>query len=107
MGRIPPTPIRTVENRLAALGENLRLARLRRRLTAAMVAERAGVSRQTLSAVERGQSTVSLGVYANVLFVLGLDADLDAVARDDELGRKLQDAGLRTPRRVRRMPQDS
>lgn len=87
---------------MTALGENLRLARLRRRFSASQVAERAGVSRQTLSAAENGHPGVSLGVYANILFVLGLDADLEALGSDDEFGRRLQDAGLLVPRRVRR-----
>lgn len=59
------------------------------------------MSRITLSAIERGESTVSLGAYANVLFSLGLDRDLRNVARDDEFGRKLQDAGLVNPRKTR------
>ena len=91
---------------MTVLGANLRLARLRRRLTASQVAERAGISRPTLSAAERGDGGVSFGVYANILFVLGLDSDLDAVARDDELGRKLQDAGLGVPKRVRRRTEE-
>jgi transcriptional regulator with XRE-family HTH domain len=92
----------SLERRMTAFGENIRLARLRRRLTASQVAERAGISRQTLSAAEHGDPAVSFGVYANILFVLGLDKDLDALGRDDELGRKLQDAGLLVPKRVRR-----
>lgn len=92
----------SVRRRMVELGEKLQLARLRRRLTATQVSERAGISRKTLSAVEHGDPTLSVGIYANVLFVLGLDNDLDAVASDDELGHKLQDAALVIPRRVRR-----
>jgi transcriptional regulator with XRE-family HTH domain len=82
----------------------LRLARLRRRLTTAQVAERSGIDRSTLYRIERGDASVSFGVYANVLFCLGLDKDLDAIARDDELGRKLQDAGLAVRGRGRYLP---
>ena len=75
---------------LRELGERLQLARLRRRYSAATVAARAGVTRMTLYKVEKGEPGVSMGTYANVLRVLGLPGDLDLVARDDVLGRKLQ-----------------
>lgn len=79
---------------LKGLGENIRLARLRRKLSSMMVSERAGMTRMTLRSIEKGEPTVSLGAYANVLFSLGLEQDLALVAKDDELGRKLQDAAL-------------
>lgn len=79
---------------LRTLGENVRLARKRRGLTASLVAERAGMSRPTLAAVERGAPSVTLASLANVLHSLGLEADLARVAGDDPLGRSLQDAKL-------------
>jgi transcriptional regulator with XRE-family HTH domain len=87
---------------LAELGQNIRLARQRRALQAALVADRAGMSRPTLRAIERGDPGVTLGAVANVLHALGLANDLVHVARDDELGRKLEDAQLETKKRVRR-----
>jgi transcriptional regulator with XRE-family HTH domain len=79
---------------LTEIGENIHLARLRRRFSAHIVAERAGMTRTTLRSIERGDPNVSFGAYARVLFTLGLEKDLSLLARDDELGRKLQDIGL-------------
>lgn len=87
---------------LAELGRRLKQARLRRRLPATLVAERADISRQTVSKVERGDASVTMGTYLRVLVVLNLEGDLAQVALDDSLGRRLQDAGLETPRRVRK-----
>ena len=85
---------------LAEMGENIKLARLRRKLTAEQVAERAGIARSTLWQVEKGLPSVSLGTYAQVLFVLGLEKDLQLIAKDDILGRKLQDAELSIRKRA-------
>ena len=85
---------------LAELGENIRLARLRRKLSTEQVAERANISRPTLLSIEKGSPSVSIGSYLQVLMVLGLENDLSAVAKDDVLGRKLQDAGLITKKRA-------
>jgi transcriptional regulator with XRE-family HTH domain len=76
------------------LGERLRLARLRRRYSAESVAVRAGITRVTLARVEKGDAGTSMGAYVAVLRVLGLQGDLDALGRDDALGRKLQDLGM-------------
>lgn len=74
-----------------SLGQRLALARCRRELSTTVFAERVGISRNTLKRLESGDPNVSLGTYLRALRVLGLDADLDMVARDDALGRKLQD----------------
>ena len=92
---------------LSEMGEQIRLARLRRHLPSELVAERAGVSRQTVTAVEKGSASVALGAYAAVLHALGgLEQDLLLIAKDDELGRKLQDLDLpkrqRAPRQKRK-----
>ncbi|MBX3006809.1 MAG: helix-turn-helix transcriptional regulator [Melioribacteraceae bacterium] len=93
---ISPKINRMLEN----LGENIRLARLRRRLSAQQISERANISRPTLSSIEKGRPNVSIGLYLQVLFVLGLAEDILKVGRDDELGRKLQDAKLTVKKRA-------
>ena len=87
------------ERLLTELGENLKLARLRRKLSAEQVAERAGVSRSTLHHMENGAAGTSLGKLMQVLAVLGLEQDLSRVGVDDVLGRKLEDARLTETRR--------
>lgn len=79
---------------LEQLGENIKLARKRRRLTATQVAERAGIARNTLYLLEKGTPSVSMGALFNVLRVLGLHEDFLKLASDDDLGRKLQDLNL-------------
>ncbi len=100
MKRKKITLLPKVTSILEEMGENIKLARLRRKLTMEQVAERAGISRSTLWQVENGSSSTSLGIYAQVLHVLGLEKDLLSVAKDDELGRKLQDIGLRIGQRA-------
>ena len=104
--KTPTAPLLTgLQQLLERVGEHIRLARLRRRLTTAMVCERAGISRPTLLAIEAGDPGVSIGAYARVLNALGLANDLLKLGSDDELGRKLQDIELparaRAPRRAR------
>jgi DNA-binding XRE family transcriptional regulator len=101
MRTAPPLPL-PVKRVLARLGEDIKNARIRRRLTAEMMAERAFITRPTLVKVEKGDPTVSLGIYATVLFVLGMADRLGDVAdiRKDELGLQLDEGRL--PQRVRR-----
>lgn len=80
---------------LSQMGEQIKMARLRRKLSSELVAERAGVSRTTLWSVEKGSPSVAIGAYAAILHALNnMDNDLLLVAKDDELGRKLQDLSL-------------
>lgn len=85
---------------LNEMGENIKLARLRRKLSAEQVAERANISRPTLSAIEKGTPSVSIGSYLLTLQVLGLEKDFLLLAKDDQLGRKLQDAKISTRSRA-------
>ena len=85
---------------LEGLGKKIRLARLRRRLSAARVAERAGISRNTLHLLENGTSKTSIITLFQVLVVLGLEKDFEKLASDDEMGRRLVDAKLLTPSRA-------
>ncbi len=94
MGRRVRRPFPQASRQLEALGERLRTARLRRKLTGVLFAERMGVARDTLHRLEKGDPGISLGTYLRALRILGLDEDLDLIARDDTLGRKLQDARL-------------
>ena len=91
------------EDTLKTLGEQIKLARLRRDLSATLVAERAGISRASLWKVESGNPAVAIGIYAAVLHALGnMDKDFLLVAKDDERGRQMQDLGLLTKRRASR-----
>ncbi len=85
---------------LKELGENIKLARLRRKISSEQMAERTGTSRKTIYNIEQGSPTVSIGSYLQVLFVVGLEKDLLKVAGEDFLGRKLQDAGILTKMRA-------
>ena len=82
---------------LGIMGENIKLARKRRKLTSIQVAERAGIDRGTLREIERGNPSVSMGAYFNVLRALNLQDDFLKIASDDEFGKKLQDLQLLTP----------
>jgi len=79
---------------MSQLGENIKLARKRRKLTTVQVSERADLDRTTLYQIEKGSPKVSIGAYFNVLRILGLQNDFLKLAADDEFGRKLQDLDL-------------
>lgn len=89
------------EKQLAEFGERLRLARLRRNLSADTLAERSSISRMTLHRAEKGSPAVSMGTYVRILAALHLEGDLDLLAKDDVLGRKLQDLALPKRRTLR------
>jgi DNA-binding XRE family transcriptional regulator len=90
-----------VKRTLRKLGGDLRVARRRRRIPVALMAERVGVTRTTLAKAEKGDSSVSMGVYASMMFVLGLVAKLGEVAdpRHDDVGVALDEERL--PKRIR------
>ena len=108
MSKRTPVILPETERILAIMGEQIKLARLRRKLSAELVAERAGISRATLWAVEKGTPTVAAGIYAAVLHALnGMDKDLLLVAKDDEFGRKLQDLSLIVRKRAPKRKKDT
>lgn len=86
---------RKLEQNMRIVGEQIRLARLRRNLSVAQVAERATCSPMTVARVEKGASTVAIGIYLRVLYSLQLDGDILLLAQKDELGRALQDLALK------------
>ena len=101
MGKKSITLLPQTKQMLETLGEQIKFARLRRKLSAELVAERASISRATLWAVENGSPSVAIGIYAAVLHALNrMDNDLLLIAKDDELGRKLQDLELPTRKRA-------
>ena len=93
--KLLPKEIRILE----VVGENIKLARLRRRMTTEQVSERANIARSTLWHVEKGSEHIGIGTFLQVLSVLGLEKDILKIAEDDLLGRKLQDVNLTTKKR--------
>lgn len=93
-----------VKRALRKLGNDLRDARRRRRIPVAIMAQRASISRTTLGKVERGDPGASLGIYATVLFVLGMIGRLEDLADPgkDRVGLELEEEHL--PKRIRRPP---
>ncbi len=101
MSRKGVTVLPQTQKILSQMGEQIKLARLRRHLTTELVSERAGISRATLWNVEKGNPSVAIGIYAAVLHALNnMDNDLLLIAKDDELGRKLQDLELPVRKRA-------
>lgn len=101
MGRKAVVVFPDTRDILAKMGEQIKLARLRRNLAVELVSERADISRATLWKVEKGDPSVAIGIYAAVLHALGgMDTDLLLVAKDDTLGRTLQDLNLPIRRRA-------
>lgn len=100
MAKRTPVVLPSTQRLLSEIGGNFKLARLRRRFSSRIVAERADISLPTLRSIERGDGSVTMGAYANVLAVLGLQDDLALLGRDDVLGRKLQDSELTTRARA-------
>ena len=90
---------------LEGLGQNIKLARLRRKMSTEQLAERAGIGRMTLYKIEKGSPVVSMGNYMQVLFILGLEKDLMLIGADDPLGRKIQDAKLLVKQRSPKLKQ--
>lgn len=86
---------RKLEQKMQTVGEQIRLARLRRDLSVAQVAERATCSPLTVSRIEKGAPTVAIGIYLRVLYALQLDDDILLLAQKDEMGRALQDLALK------------
>ena len=91
---------RKLEDKMKVVGEQIRLARLRRDLSIAQVAERATCSAVTISRVEKGTPTVAIGIYLRVLYALQLDDDILLLAQKDEIGRGLQDLRLKQRERA-------
>lgn len=91
---------RKLEQKMSLMGEQIKLARLRRNLSIAQVAERATCSPLTVNRIEKGSPTVSIGIYARVLYALQLDDDLLLIAKEDTLGRNLQDLSLKHRQRA-------
>ena len=99
MNKKRPTLLPKHERMLEQVGEQFKLARLRRKLSAEQVSERADIGSSTLWRIEKGDPGVAMGNYFQVLMALGLDKDILKLASDDELGRKIQDAELTTKKK--------
>ncbi len=100
MGRKSIVLTPDITKKLKIMGEQIKLARLRRDISTELVAQRASVSRTVVWKVEKGSPSVSIGIYASILHAIGLDSDLLLIAKDDERGRLIQDLNLKTRKRA-------
>lgn len=101
MGKKAVTVLPSTEKILETMGEQIKLARLRKQLSVELVSERAGISRATLWNVEKGSPSVAIGIYAAVLHALNnMDKDLLLIAKDDEFGKKMQDMNMQVKKRA-------
>ena len=102
MSRSDPTISVPVRRALRKLGQDIRDARVRRRISTTVMAERASISRTTLNKVEKGEPGASMGSYAVVLFVLGMADRIGELVdvKSDTLGLELQEERL--PQRIRK-----
>jgi len=91
---------RKLEEMMKIVGEQIKLARLRRDLSVAQIAERATCSSLTVTRIETGSPTVSIGIYLRVLYALQLEDDILLLAQQDTLGRQLQDIALTNRKRA-------
>ena len=91
---------RKLEQKMQIVGEQIKLARLRRNLSVAQVAERATCSPLTVSRIEKGTQTVAIGIYLRVLYALQLDDDILLLAKEDAMGKALQDLSLKKRERA-------
>ena len=101
MGEFPVLPA-VVADRIKDLGQRIRLARTRRKLSIVDLAAKAGIDRNTLGALELGKPGVAISAYVMTLWALGLEQTLDGVAHPDtdSHGKTLEESRL--PRRVRK-----
>ena len=91
---------RKLDQKMQIVGEQIRLARFRRNLSIAQIAERATCSPLTVSRIEKGTPTVAIGIYLRVLYALQLDDDILLLAKEDVIGKALQDLRLKKRERA-------
>ena len=106
MARKKVALLSSTEQALEKVGANIKRARLRRNIRAELLAERAGISVDTLTSIEKGVCTVSIGAYAAVLFSLGLEKDLELLGADEEEKRRHRELNFKTGKRAMKRPKE-